>query len=52
MARRWFADSMNPPVPGVEASTNVNGDTQSALPVVSMTWVRLTLSCRSRAGST
>ena len=31
--RRWLAVSMKPPVPGVDASRNVSGDTQSALPV-------------------
>ena len=34
---RWFGVSMNPPVPGVDASTKVSGETQSAFPVVSMT---------------
>ena len=37
MPMRWFDVSMNPPVPGVEASTNDSDDTQSALPVVSRT---------------
>ena len=40
MAKRCVDVSMKPPVPGVEASTNVNGDTHSALPVVSMTWLQ------------
>ena len=51
-ARRWLADSKNPPVPGVEASTNVSGDTHSALPAVSITCVSETWSARSRFGST
>ena len=34
---RWFGVSMNPPVPGVEASTKLSGDTHRALPVDSMT---------------
>src|SRR5215472_7042843 len=38
-AMRWLADSKKPPVPGVDASTNVSGDTHSALPVVSITCV-------------
>ena len=32
---RWFGVSMNPPVPGVDASTKLSGETQSALPAVS-----------------
>ena len=35
--RRWFGVSMKPPVPGVEASRNVSGETQVALPAVLMT---------------
>ena len=34
---RWFGVSMNPPVPGVDASRKLSGETHSALPVVSMT---------------
>ena len=37
MPRRWLGVSMNPPVPGVDASRNVSGDTHSALPVERMT---------------
>ena len=51
-ARRWFLPSMNPPVPGVDASTKVSGETHSALPAVSMTWVRVTSLPRSFEGST
>ena len=39
MPSRWFGVSMKPPVPGVEASRKVSGETHSALPVVSMTWI-------------
>jgi len=31
---RWFGPSMNPPVPGVDASRKVSGETSWALPVV------------------
>jgi hypothetical protein len=34
---RWFGVSMKPPVPGVEASRKVSGETQVALPVVLIT---------------
>ena len=37
---RWLFWSMNPPVPGVDASRKVSGDAHSALPVVLMTWSR------------
>ncbi len=49
---RWFAVSMNPPVPGVDASTNDNGENHSALPVDSMTCSSETPRVRSRSGST
>ncbi len=52
MARRWFVPSTNPPVPGVDASTKVSGETHSELPAVSMTWVSVTFCARSLAGST
>ena len=39
-------------MPGVDASTNVSGETHSALPVVSITWMKVTPFCCSRAGST
>ena len=42
IARRWLGDSTNPPVPGVDAATNVSGDTHSALPAVLITWVSVT----------
>jgi hypothetical protein len=48
---RWLGVSMNPPVPGVEASRKVKGDTHRALPVVSTTWLRVTPCSRSRSGS-
>ena len=50
--RRWLADSKKPPVPGVDASTKVSGETHSALPAVSMSWVSVTCSARSFFGST
>ena len=34
--------SKKPPVPGVDASTKVSGETHSALPAVSMSWVSVT----------
>ena len=43
---------MNPPVPGVEASRKVSGETHSALPVVLMTCSSETSASRSRSGST
>jgi UDP-N-acetylmuramate-alanine ligase len=52
MPSRWFGVSMNPPVPGAEASRNVSGENQSEFPV------ELTICCsvipasRSRSGST
>ncbi len=49
---RWLEVSMNPPVPGVEASTKLSGDTHSAFPVVLMTWLSETSRCRSFSGST
>ena len=52
MPRRWFGVSMNPPVPGVDASRNVSGETHRALPAVSMTCSSLTRCWRSRRGST
>ena len=48
---RWLGVSMNPPVPGVDASRKVSGDTARALPVVSTTWLRVTPCSRSRSGS-
>ena len=42
MPSRWFGVSMKPPVPGVDASRKVSGETHSALPVVRMTWFRAT----------
>src|SRR5215216_4737958 len=48
---RWFGVSTNPPVPGVDASTKLNGDTHRALPVDSISWVRVTLWLCSRCGS-
>ena len=39
---RWLFWSMNPPVPGVDASRKVSGDAHSALPVVLMTWSSVT----------
>ena len=41
---------MNPPVPGVDASTKLSGETQSALPAVSMTCDRETPLPRSPPG--
>ena len=52
MERRWLGDSTKPPVPGVDASTNVSGDTHSALPAVLITWVSVTCWAWSRCGST
>src|SRR3954471_2101649 len=43
---------MKPPLPGVDASTNVNGETQRALPVVSSTCSSETPLSRSFLGST
>ena len=43
---------MNPPVPGVDASTNVRGDTHRALPAVLITSSSVTCCERSRSGST
>src|SRR5437867_572254 len=43
---------MNPPVPGVDASTKLNDDTQSALPAVSKTLNSDTPRSCSRFGST
>ena len=37
MPNRWLGVSMKPPVPGVDASRNVRGETQRELPVVLMT---------------
>ena len=50
--KRWLGVSTKPPVPGVEASTKVSGDTHSALPVVSTTRLRETPFFASFAGST
>ena len=50
--RRWLAVSMKPPVPGVEASRKLSGETSCALPAVRMTCWRVTLSSRRRSGST
>ena len=52
MPSRWLGVSMKPAVPGVEASTKLSGDTQSALPVLSMTWLSETPSRLSLSGST
>ncbi len=52
MPSRWFGVSIQPPVPGVDASTNERGDTQRALPDVLITSSRVTSWARSRAGST
>jgi hypothetical protein len=49
---RWLGVSTKPPVPGVDASTKLSGETHRALPVVSISWVRVTLAACSRAGST
>ena len=43
---------MNPPVPGVDASRKVNGETTCALPVVRTIWFSVTLRAASVAGST
>jgi hypothetical protein len=51
MPRRWLGVSTNPPVPGVEASRKVRGDTARALPAVSTTWLRVMPCSRSRSGS-
>ena len=42
MPSRWFGVSMKPPVPGVDASRNVSGETHRALPVVLMTSPQVT----------
>ena len=34
---RWLTVSMNPPVPGLDASRKLSGETSSALPVVRIT---------------
>ena len=52
MPMRWLAVSMKPPVPGVEASRKVSGDTQRALPAVSITCRSETFLALSRFGST
>jgi hypothetical protein len=43
---------MNPPVPGVEASRKVSGDTHREFPAVSITWLSETPCCCMRCGST
>ena len=43
---------MNPPVPGVEASRKVSGETTWALPADSTTWLRVSPWLRNRSGST
>ena len=43
---------MKPPVPGVEASRKLSGETTCALPAVLMTWLSVTFLSRSRSGST
>ena len=50
--RRCCGVSMKPPVPGVDASRKVSGETTWALPAVSTTWLRVTPCRRSRSGST
>ena len=43
---------MKPPVPGVDASRKVSGETTCALPAVLITWLSVTFRSRSRSGST
>ena len=52
MPRRWLAVSMNPPVPGVDASRYVSGETHRALPEVSITCCSETWASLSFCGST
>ncbi len=52
MLSRWFTVSMNPPVPGFEASRNDRGETSRELPAVAMTCSSVAFSARSRLGST
>ena len=52
MPRRWLGDSTNPPVPGVDASRKLRGDTQTALPVVLMTCSSVMPLSRSCVGVT
>jgi hypothetical protein len=52
MPMRWLGVSTNPPVPGVDASTKLSGETHKALPVDSMSWVRVTFRDWRRYGST
>ena len=49
---RWFGVSTKPPVPGVDASTKLSGETHKALPVVSISWVSVTSLAFNLAGST
>ena len=43
---------MKPPVPGVDPSRKLSGDTACALPAVRMTWLSVTFRSLSRSGST
>ena len=44
--RRCCGVSMNPPVPGVEASRKLSCETTCAFPAVPITWFRVTLRLR------
>ena len=52
IASRCVEVSTKPPVPGVDASRKLSGDTNSELPVVLITWPRVTPLARSLSGST
>ena len=49
---RWLGVSMNPPLPGVDASRKLSGETSWELPVVLTICSSVTPARRSRAGST
>ena len=48
----WLGVSKNPPVPGVEASRKLSGETIWAFPAVRTTWPKVTCLSRICAGST
>ena len=52
IASRWLGVSIHPPVPRVDASRKLSGDTHSAPPAVSMTWSRVTPTACRCFGST
>ena len=52
MPSRWLDVSMNPPVPGDEASRKLSGETHMALPADWTTWFTVTSAAASFCGST